>query len=145
MQDERTELHSGMSWLHGVALIGWRLLSCHAGASDLERSDPGEGQASKYAILLADTYLVGDGPPAQLTNACPRSWSDAAYFFKVRPPSCAHASHGCSAMQHVEGSMHGAAHAFASACSSTGIRIHCLCRAMAAPLHDRGFHLRRPS
>ena len=56
----------------------------HAGASDLERSDPGEGQAAKYAILLADTYLVGDGPPAQLTNACPRSWSDAAYFFKVR-------------------------------------------------------------
>ncbi|CAK0786832.1 hypothetical protein CVIRNUC_010046 [Coccomyxa viridis] len=52
------------------------------GASDLERSDPGEGQASRYAILLADTYLIGDGPPAQLTNACPRSWSDAAYFFK---------------------------------------------------------------
>ena len=69
----------------GVALIGWRLLYCHAGASDLERPDPGEGQASKYAILLADTYLVGDGPPAQLTNACPRSWSDAAYFFKARP------------------------------------------------------------
>lgn len=66
------------------AFMGRTLLSCNAGASDLERSDPGEGQAAKYAILLADTYLVGDGPPAQLTNACPRSWSDAAYFFKVR-------------------------------------------------------------
>ena len=56
----------------------------HAGVSDLERSDPGEGQASKYALLISDTYLVEDGPPQQLTNMATRRWSDVAYFFTVR-------------------------------------------------------------
>ena len=53
--------------------------------SDLERSDPGEGQASKYALLISDTYLVEDGQPQQLTNMATRRWSDVAYFFTVRP------------------------------------------------------------
>lgn len=52
--------------------------------SDLERSDPGEGQASKYALMVSDTYLIEDGEPLQLTNVAARNWSDAAYFFKVR-------------------------------------------------------------
>ena len=52
--------------------------------SDLERSDPGEGQASKYALLISDTYLIEEGPPQQLTNMATRRWSDIAYFFAVR-------------------------------------------------------------
>lgn len=54
-----------------------------AGVNDLDRSDPGEGQASKYALMIADTYLIEDSGPTLLTNLCPRNWSDAAYFFKV--------------------------------------------------------------
>jgi hypothetical protein len=61
-----------------------RVVLGHAGVNDLERSDPGEGQASKYALLISDTYLIDDGEPTQLTSTCPRNWSDAAYFFKVR-------------------------------------------------------------
>ncbi|CAL5222238.1 g4572 [Coccomyxa viridis] len=51
------------------------------GVSDLERSDPGEGQASQYALLISDTYLIEEGPPQQLTNMATRRWSDIAYFF----------------------------------------------------------------
>lgn len=56
--------------------------------SDLERSDPGEGQASKYALMVSDTYLIEDGEPLQLTNVAARNWSDAAYFFKVQLRAC---------------------------------------------------------
>ena len=60
------------------------LPTSHAGVNDLERSDPGEGQASKYALLISDTYLIEDGPPQQLTNMATRNWSEIAYFFSVR-------------------------------------------------------------
>jgi hypothetical protein len=56
--------------------------------SGLERSDPGEGQASQYALLVADTYFVPaeEGKPAEcLTSLAPRTWADVAYYFKVGP------------------------------------------------------------
>ena len=58
----------------------------HAGVSGLERSDPGEGQASQYALQVADTYLVPAevGKPVEcLTSLAPRGWADVAYYFKV--------------------------------------------------------------
>jgi len=56
--------------------------------SDLERADPGKGQAAKYSLLVADTFLVPaeQGKPAEcLTNNAPRTWADVAYYFKVCP------------------------------------------------------------
>lgn len=56
--------------------------------SGLERADPGEGQAAKYSLLVADTYLVPaeQGKPAEcLTSIAPRTWADIAYYFKVGP------------------------------------------------------------
>ena len=64
---------------HALRLHAW-----HAGVSDLERSDPSEGQASTYALLISDTYLIEEGQPQQLTNIATRNWSDVAYFFAVR-------------------------------------------------------------
>ena len=57
--------------------------------ADLERSDAGPDQASTYALLLADTYLVPNEAgkaPECLTSAAPRVWSEVAYYFKVRTP-----------------------------------------------------------
>lgn len=54
--------------------------------SGLERSDPGEGQAKAYALMVADTYLVPpeEGKPAEcLTSLAPKKWVDVAYYFKV--------------------------------------------------------------
>lgn len=54
--------------------------------ADLERPDPGKGQAGSYALLVADTYLVPseEGKPAEcLTQAVSRAWNEVAYFFKV--------------------------------------------------------------
>ena len=64
----------------------------HAGVSELERSDPGEGQASKYALLISDTYLIEEGQPQQLTNMATRRWSDVAYFFAVRLSTAVHSA-----------------------------------------------------
>ncbi len=58
------------------------------GVSGLERSDPGEGQAKEYALLVADTYYVPaeEGKAAEcLTSLAPRAWADVAYYFKVIP------------------------------------------------------------
>ena len=55
--------------------------------ADLERSDAGPDQASTYAFLLADTYLVPDQAgkaPEWLTSSAPRVWNEVAYYFKVR-------------------------------------------------------------
>lgn len=73
---------------HVLRFPTWR-----AGVSELERSDPGEGQASKYALLISDTYLIEEGQPQQLTSMATRKWSDVAYFFAVRFDStCSSAS-----------------------------------------------------
>ena len=52
----------------------------------MERSDAGADQASTYAFLLADTYLVPDQAgkaPEWLTSGAPRVWNEVAYYFKV--------------------------------------------------------------
>ena len=78
--------------MYPVCYLRLRYPSWHAGVSDLERSDPGEGQASKYALLISDTYLIEEGPPQQLTNMATRRWSDVAYFFAVRLFTAAHSA-----------------------------------------------------
>lgn len=54
--------------------------------TDLERTDAGPGQASNYALLVADTFLVHgeEGKAAEcLTAHAPKAWSDVAYNLKV--------------------------------------------------------------
>ena len=68
------------------------------GVADLHRSDADKGMASTYALLVADTVLVPlEGTTNEvLTSACPKSWTDVAYFFKVchTTPLGAH-NHAC--------------------------------------------------
>lgn len=65
-----------------------------AGVSGLTRPDADTEAAKNYALQMADTVLVkegGDGAEL-LTGGALRSWTDNAYFFKVRngaaAPSC---------------------------------------------------------
>ena len=56
-----------------------------AGAQDLKRSDPNEGQAEIYALQIADTVIVqpGGAAPEVVTSTATKSWADVAYYFKV--------------------------------------------------------------
>ena len=59
--------------------------------ADLEREDADSKTAKTYALLVADTIVVpleGQASPEKekennLTQLCPKSWADVAYFFKV--------------------------------------------------------------
>ena len=80
------KLWSGV--VEGAALVVRMRLAAGAcsGVADLQRPDPGKGQAGSYALLVADTYLVAPeaGSPAEcLTQAVSRAWSEIAYYFKV--------------------------------------------------------------
>lgn len=62
-----------------------------AGVSDLHRADADKGMASTYALLVADTVIVpaegklaGKEKERILTLSCAKSWTEVAYFFKVR-------------------------------------------------------------
>jgi len=57
-----------------------------AGVGDLEREPSGEGRATTYALLVADTVVVseGGGPPEVATALANKGWTDAAYYFKAR-------------------------------------------------------------
>ena len=56
-----------------------------AGAQDLKRSDPNEGQAEIYALQIADTVIVqpSGATPEVVTSTATKSWADVAYYFKV--------------------------------------------------------------
>ena len=52
----------------------------------LEREPSGEGRATQYALLVADTVVVAPGgaPPEVATALANKGWTDAAYYFKAR-------------------------------------------------------------
>ena len=56
------------------------------GVTDLEREPSGEGRATKYALLVADTVVVaaGGAQPELVTALANKGWNDAAYYFKAR-------------------------------------------------------------
>jgi hypothetical protein len=62
-----------------------------AGVAGLRREDAETEEAKTYALLLADTVLVKEGgaPPELLTSACPKAWTEVAYYLKVCPPLAA--------------------------------------------------------
>ena len=59
--------------------------------ADLDREDADSKTSKKYALLVADTIVVpleGQASPEKekennLTQSCPKNWTDVAYFFKV--------------------------------------------------------------
>ena len=63
-----------------------------AGLADLDREDADSEKPKKYALLVADTIIVpleGQTSPekekeSNLTQSCPKSWTEVAYFFKVQ-------------------------------------------------------------
>ena len=57
-----------------------------AGVTGLEREPSGEGRATQYALLVADTVVVAPGgaPPEVATALASKGWTDAAYYFKAR-------------------------------------------------------------
>ena len=66
-----------------------------AGVGDLHREDADKDMAKTYALLIADTVMVpveGESLPEKekdrnlTVSACPKGWTDAAYFFKVSTP-----------------------------------------------------------
>lgn len=61
------------------------LLGGGAGVQGLRREDAETEAAKTYALQLADTVLVKEGgaSPELLTAACPKAWSEVAYYLKV--------------------------------------------------------------
>ena len=56
-----------------------------AGAQDLKRSDPNEGQSEIYALQIADTVIVqpNGAAPEVVSSLASKGWADVAYYFKV--------------------------------------------------------------
>lgn len=75
--------------------LGWEavadVVKADAGLAGLSRKDAETEAAKTYALQLADTVLVREGgaPPELLTAACPKAWSEVAYYLKVCPPMVA--------------------------------------------------------
>ena len=65
-----------------------------AGAQDLKRSDPNEGQAEIYALQIADTVIVqpNGAAPEVVTSLASKGWADVAYYFKVGIQPVSHIS-----------------------------------------------------
>ncbi|KAK9903552.1 hypothetical protein WJX75_008667 [Coccomyxa subellipsoidea] len=85
MGTEIRESHYQLTAKNTATVKPGMIFNVSIGVSGLERSDPGEGQASQYALLVADTYFVPaeEGKPAEcLTSLAPRTWADVAYYFK---------------------------------------------------------------
>ncbi|CAL8465250.1 g4785 [Coccomyxa elongata] len=85
MGTELRESHYQLSAKCAATVKPGMIFNVSIGVSGLERSDPGEGQAKAYALLVADTYLVPpeEGKPAEcLTSLAPKKWVDVAYYFK---------------------------------------------------------------
>lgn len=62
------------------------------GLSDLQKDEPEEGKPNTYALLVADTVIVTSDSDNSAekekeriaTHHSAKSWTDIAYFFKVR-------------------------------------------------------------